>query len=353
MKRSAADWGERERELLLALEEAAVQRERAEAQSLVLERITTGAPLREVLDLLVRTIEARSDGMLGSVLLLDAEGKTLTHGAAPSLPHSYTQAIDGVEIGPAEGSCGTAAYDGRQVVVEDIANDPLWVDYRDLAADHGLAACWSTPIRSAAGQVLGTFALYYHEPRGPAAEELELIDEAVRLASISIERGRTLARHAHDALHDPLTGLANRALLEDRLEHALASARRSEEQIAVLFIDLDGFKAINDEEGHEAGDRALRAAARRILGAVRPSDTVARWGGDEFVLVRENVTGETDTDELMERIQEALKHAAPGDREQRSFAASIGVAMSGDGHDTPAALLQEADRAMYRAKPGG
>lgn len=350
MSGAAADWAQREQELLHALDEAAVQRARAESQSLVLERITTGAPLREVLDLLVHTIEARSDGMLGSVLLLDADGKRLTHGAAPSLPLSYTEAIDGIEVGPAEGSCGTAAYEGRQVVVQDVAADPLWVNYRDLAAQHDLAACWSTPIRSSSGEVLGTFALYYHEPRGPTDEELALIDEAVHLASLSIERGRMLARNAHDALHDPLTGLPNRALLEDRLEHALASARRSGERIAVLFIDLDGFKVINDEHGHESGDRALRAAGRRILGAVRPSDTVARWGGDEFVLVRENVSGEDDVEELVRRIQAALRLPAEGDREEREFAASIGVKLSGEGHETPASLLQEADRAMYRAK---
>ena len=340
----------RERELEVALEEATAQRERAEAQSLVLERITMGASLREVLELLVNTIEARCDGMLGSILLLDDEGKRLTHGAAPSLPATYTDAIDGVEIGPSEGSCGTAAYEGKQVVVEDIATDPLWVNYRDLATAAGLAACWSTPIRSASGQVLGTFALYYHEPRGPAEHELSLIEEAVHLASISIERGRALARNAHDALHDPLTGLANRALLEDRLEHALASSRRTNERIAVLFVDLDGFKEINDREGHEAGDLALRAAARRILSAVRPSDTVARWGGDEFVLVRENVSGPEDADELVQRIKGALRQPAKDDFEQREFAASIGVALSGDAPDTPTSLLQGADRAMYRAK---
>jgi diguanylate cyclase (GGDEF)-like protein len=340
----------REQELEAALAEATVQRERAEAQSLVLERITTGAPLREVLELMVNTIEARSDGMLGSVLLLDAAGKTLTHGAAPSLPRAYTAAIDGLEIGPSEGSCGTAAYEGRQVVVEDIASDPLWVNYRDLAAEHELAACWSTPIRAASGGVLGTFALYYHEPRGPSKQELKLIDEAVWLASVSIERGRALARNAHDALHDPLTGLANRALLEDRLEHALAASRRTDERIAVLFIDLDGFKAINDEHGHEAGDRALRAAGRRILGVVRPSDTVARWGGDEFVLVRENVTGPEDAEELVERVLAALRQRAAGDVEERKFEASVGVALSGDESDTPATLLENADRSMYRSK---
>ena len=149
---------DREPELRAALEEATLQRERAEAQSLVLERITTGAPLKEVLELLVNTIEARSRGMLGSVLLLDAAGRHLIHGAAPSLPRAYTDALDGGEIGPNEGSCGTAAYDCRQVVVQDIATDPLWMNYRDLAAEHGLAACWSTPICSSTGKVLGTFA---------------------------------------------------------------------------------------------------------------------------------------------------------------------------------------------------
>ena len=347
---AGADWAQRERELLLALDEAAVHRARAESQSLVLEHITTGAPLREVLELLVHTIEARSHGMLGSILLLDSERKRLTHGAAPSLPLPYTEAIDGIEIGPGEGSCGTAAYEGRQVVVEDVATDPLWVNYRELAAEHDLAACWSTPIRSSNGEVLGTFALYYHEPRGPSPEELALIEEAVQLASLTIERGRMLARNAHDALHDPLTGLPNRALLEDRLEHALASARRSGERVAVLFIDLDGFKEINDEFGHESGDRALRAAGRRILRAVRPSDTVARWGGDEFVLVRENVSGLEDVEDLMGRIQSALRLPAEGDREEREFAASVGVALSGKPQDTSASLLQEADRAMYRAK---
>jgi len=346
-------WEEREQELLRAIDEAAAQRARAESQSLVLERITTGAPLREVLELLVNTIEARSDGMLGTVLLLDAEGKRLIHGAAPSLPRSYTEEIDGLEIGPAEGSCGTAAYEGRQVVVEDIATDPLWESYRDLAREHDLAACWSTPIRASSGEVLGTFALYYHEPRGPTEEELALIEEAVKLASISIERGGALRRNAHDALHDPLTGLPNRALLEDRLEHALAAARRSGEQVAVLFIDLDGFKEINDEHGHESGDRALRAAGRRIFSAVRPSDTVARWGGDEFVLVRENVAGREDVEALVQRIQAALQASGAGDLEEREFAASIGVALSGEGRETPASLLQEADRAMYRAKGTG
>ncbi len=345
--RVLAESAVRELELRRASDEAIRARATAESQSLVLERITGGDRLPDVLELLVRTIEARSEGMLGSILLLDAEGRHLTHGAAPSLPPSYTEAIDGIEIGPTAGSCGTAAYEGRQVVVTDVATDPLWEEYRELAAEHGLAACWSTPIRSSEGTVLGTFALYYHEPRRPSAYELELIEEAVRLASVAIERGRMLARHAYDALHDPLTGLANRALLEDRLQHALAAARRSGGRVAVLFIDLNGFKEINDTRGHEAGDRALYAAGRRLLGAVRPSDTVGRWGGDEFVMAIENVAGREQVEHVIARVNHALSVEDDG---EQAFSASIGVSLSGEGADTPASLLEQADRAMYRAK---
>ena len=143
-------------------------------------------------------------------------------------------------------------------------------------------------------------------------------------------------------------------MLEDRLEHALASARRSGEQLAVLFIDLDGFKEINDEHGHESGDRALRAAGRRILGAVRPSDTVARWGGDEFVLVRENVTGEDDLKELVRAHPggAAVSRRRATERSASSRPASAWRS-AGRAGTRAAALLQEADRAMYRAKGSG
>jgi GAF domain-containing protein len=114
--------------------------------------------------------------ILTSVLLLSADGKRLTHGAAPSLPQAYREAIDGSEIGPTAGSCGTAAYLGRPVYVTDIATDPLWAAYRDLALPHGLRSCWSTPIRHTDGEVMGTFAIYHRNISGPARDELNAID---------------------------------------------------------------------------------------------------------------------------------------------------------------------------------
>lgn len=156
----------------------------------VLEMISSGAPVSDVLQVLCRIIEEQSPGLLCSILLLDADRRTLRHGAAPSLPERYNKAIDGVMIGPNAGSCGTAAYRGEPVIVSDIASDPLWVDYRDLALGHGLRACWSTPIMSKQGEVLGTFAVYYREPRSPSRQHLQLIERAAHLVRITIERKR-------------------------------------------------------------------------------------------------------------------------------------------------------------------
>ncbi len=168
----------------------------AAGQVRLLEMIGGGRPLREVLEALVLLIEAHGEGMLASVLLLDEDGLHLRHGAAPSLPEAYVRAIDGIAIGPGVGSCGTAAYLGQPMVVSKIATDPLWVDFRDLALAHDLQACWSTPILSGTGRVLGTFALYYREPREPGLWELQLIEAATRLARIAIEHSRTAADRA-------------------------------------------------------------------------------------------------------------------------------------------------------------
>lgn len=141
----------------------------------VVER-AAGDSLEAILDRHLLAVEATGDGdLLTSILLLDGEGRRLLHGAAPSMPKTFCDAIHGQEIGPGRGSCGTAAYMGHAVYVTDIATNPLWADFRDLAADHGLRACWSTPIEKGPHQVIGTFAIYHHTPRGPTIEELTSI----------------------------------------------------------------------------------------------------------------------------------------------------------------------------------
>ena len=160
-------------------------------QNEILARIAAGAPLSEVFDKLVRTIEEFSDHtMLGSILLLDRDGIHLRLGAAPSLPQAYNDAIDGGTIGPAAGSCGTAAYRKEAVFVTDIEHDPLWADYRDFALSHNLRACWSTPITSRSSRVLGTFAIYYREPRSPSPDDLDIISYVSRTAALAIDRNQ-------------------------------------------------------------------------------------------------------------------------------------------------------------------
>jgi PAS domain S-box-containing protein len=187
-----------------ALREATERAERKRAEALLagekrlLEMIATGQSLPVILDALCRLVEELAPGTLSSILLLDADGTRLTHGAAPSLAPSYVDAINGSPIGPAAGSCGTAAYRNEQVIVTDIAEDPLWAQYRDLALPHGLRACWSTPIRGSDGRVLATFAIYSRQPARPTPHQQSLVEQITALASIAIERKRAEEdRHAH------------------------------------------------------------------------------------------------------------------------------------------------------------
>ncbi len=162
-------------------------------QKQVLEMIAINAPLRETLTRLIELIEAQSPEMICSILFLDADGVHIRHGAAPGLPDSFNRAIDGVVIGPSSGSCGTAMFRGKEVFVEDIQTDPLWADYRGLANDHGLRACWSAPICDAQKRVLGTFAIYYRQPGLPTERHRRLIDIATQTAAIAITRQRSEA----------------------------------------------------------------------------------------------------------------------------------------------------------------
>jgi two-component system, cell cycle sensor histidine kinase and response regulator CckA len=159
----------------------------------ILALIMAQTPLTDVLEAVCIQIETRYSGLLCSVLLLESDGITLRSSASPSLPKEYSQAIDGFQIGPRKGSCGTAVFRRQQVVVSDIANDPLWTDFSQLALRHGLRACWSTPIASQNGKILGTFAIYYREPRSPDEQHLQLIAHATHLVGIAIERERAKA----------------------------------------------------------------------------------------------------------------------------------------------------------------
>jgi diguanylate cyclase (GGDEF)-like protein/PAS domain S-box-containing protein len=460
----------------------------ASEQAQLLEFIAAGAALHDVLERTVRFVEQHADADLrASILLLDRDGVHLRHGAAPSMPDFYNEAVDGIAIGPVAGSCGTAAYRRERVCVSDVASDPLWAEFAELAAQAGVGACWSTPIFATDASLLGTFALYYGEPHVCRHDELELVELATHLVGIAIERSRSegaardsedryrdlfenanepigtvtmdeqitevnrafeevlgytrdeligtnladyltedglVAAHEataakisgevtgttfeqefiakdghlvvlevssrvieeggvpigiqgicrdvtsrkqaehelrrlselnrHLSLHDSLTGLPNRASFRQRVEFAIELADRNGPELAVLLMDLDRFKEINDTLGHHYGDLLLVELARRLESVLRPCDSVARLGGDEFgILVPEISEASSDLYETLELILVALEQPFQVDGLPLHVEASIGVARyPAHGKDVDV-LLQRADVAMYLAKGVG
>jgi len=322
-------------------------------QAHVLEMIASGASLAEVLCSLVEVIEDQSEDMLGIILLLDENGRSVHIGAAPSLPASYLVSLEGMVIGPHTGSCGTAMYLGERVITPDIATDPLWEHYREPALEHGLRACWSTPILSQQGAVLGTFGMFARRIREPTPNELRLADMATRIAGIAIERKQAEERISYMAHHDSLTGLPNRVLLQDRLKQAVAQAQRMQKIVAVMFIDLDYFKHINDSLGHQVGDRLLQLVAHRLQLCLRRGDSLARLGGDEFVLVLPAVDEERAAAMVAQKILDELAMPFQVDSHQLHAGCSIGISLYPNDGDDADSLMRAADTAMYHAKEKG
>ena len=316
--------------------------------------IARSAPLAEVLDHLMRLVELQLTGISGAVLLLGKAGLRLRRGAAPSLAETFTCAIDGVRIGPGVGPCGAAVRERQPIVVADVLDDPLWGDFRPLAAAHGLRSCWSNPILSYEGVVLGVVTFYSATARLPTEVETRLIDIATRLAGIAIERREAEDRIQFMANHDALTGLPNRALLKDRLSQVLLYAERYSRSATVAFIDLDNFKLINDSLGHNAGDELLKTVARRMVDCVRTTDTVVRLGGDEFVvLLVDQPDGVDLISATIRKLAAAIAQPIRLDGHELTVTCSIGIAnYPADGADADT-LLANADAAMYRAKDVG
>src|SRR5215208_121143 len=224
---------------LLVIDEQKLQ----EGQEKVREMIAANAPLGEILETLVLMIEAQSPDMLCSVLLLSDDGNHIRHGAAPHLPEQYVKAVNGAPIGPKNGSCGTAMYRGEPVVVTDILTDPLWEDYKDLAVANGLRACWSTPILSGRGKVLGSFAMYYREPRTPTGEEAGLTEVATRIAGLAIEH-----HAAREILARTQAELAQASYAASKGKAAVSLADEINQQLQSIVDDTKKCLGLLDED---------------------------------------------------------------------------------------------------------
>ena len=454
--------------------------QREQSRNHVLELLAHGAPLAAVLEAIVQGVQQQNPDMLCSISLLDGAGQHLLTGAAPGLPGFFSEALNGMEIGIGAGSCGTAAFTGQRVIVEDIQSHSYWTPYQELARKAGLRACWSEPIRTASGKTLGTLAIYLRESRKPAEADIHLIEQTANLAEIALGRSRadqalrenekllsdilenvsayiyvkdtqgrylfanrllrelfdapmgevvgyddykffdadTAAerraddlrvlqggetiqaeetspniltgltavylsvklplRHEdgsiyalcgistditerkdieehmrHMAQYDGLTHLPNRALFSDRLQQALAAAKRDRNHLALMFLDLDKFKPINDTYGHAVGDLLLKEAAQRIQDCLRASDTAARIGGDEFVVLLPIIEAEQDASMVGEKIRNALVQPFELGGHTLNISSSIGVAVYPEHGADEKLLVKSADIAMYHAKKNG
>jgi PAS domain S-box-containing protein len=251
------------------------ERKRAEAlrdgESRILEMIARDARLEEILDRLVRVVEAQFAGLLCSVLLLDEDGQHVRHGAAPNLPLAYTKAVDGLCIGPKAGSCGTAMYRREPVIVSDILEDPLWEPYRGVAGAYGLRACWSTPIVSPSGEALGSFAMYYREPRSPSPAETRALQMATHLAGIAIER--RLARKERERLRQAQADLAHINRVTTMGELTASLAHEIKQPITAAMTDAKTCLRWLERDEPDIGE-AGEAASRIVKDVTRAADII-------------------------------------------------------------------------------
>jgi diguanylate cyclase (GGDEF)-like protein/PAS domain S-box-containing protein len=330
------------------------ERKRAEAlerdRNLVLELVASNEPLESVLDRLVRLVEAQCSGVSCAVLL--RRGQRWKVGAAPSLPAAFGGLFEGPDP-----SLVSSAYEGLLLCEPglrhvDVATDPALRIQRDLLLTAGLKACWAAPIASGAN-LLGALLLYCRTQQEAGARERQLLDTARRLAVVVIEHKQLTDQLAYQAHHDALTGLPNRLMFDQQLEQCLEEARRHNWLLAVLFIDLDRFKQINDTLGHPTGDLVLEQVARRLEGCLRKSDTLARLGGDEFALVLPELNDSPDALRVAQKLLDGLQEPFHVEPHEMFLTASVGISLyPRDGTDAPT-LERNADTAMYRAKNRG
>ncbi len=448
-------------------------------RNIIFEQLASDEPLPNILKVIVRGIEKLNPEMTCTVMLLDTESKFFSKCIACNLPIFFRTAISRVEIGIGVGSCSAAVFTGQRVVVDDIATHPYWVTLKDLAAQARFGACSSQPIRSSSGELLGTFAIYHHEPREHNKSDLNILEQSARLAGIAIERkmieqnlqiaaiafesqegmlvtdanrvilrvnsafsqitgysedeiigkhpgmlssgrhdmdfyasmwesivntgswegdvwnrrknGEVYPAHLtftavkgrdgtivnyvatlvditsrksaeeeiqHLAYYDSLTGLPNRRLLMDRLSQALVTSARAKGGGAILFLDLDHFKTLNDTLGHDVGDLLLKQVSERLTSCVREGDTVARIGGDEFVIMLEGLSesifeAARQAELICEKILNALNQPYQLNAYEYHSTTSIGATLF-SGHEIESdELLKQADIAMYQSKTAG
>jgi diguanylate cyclase (GGDEF)-like protein/PAS domain S-box-containing protein len=315
----------------------------------VLELVAQDRPIGDVLDRLTGLIERQTEAS-AAVLSLDG-GQITLH--AQNLPETFAQAVRQRPIRLAAALTDGASAGRHGIGVTDMSADPVWGELRPSCIAHGLKVCWAIPVRGSEQTTLGVLAVFCRENREPAETDAQMLQMAGKLATISIEHHQTTRQLAHLVRHDPLTGLPNRILFADRLEQSLAAARRSGKNVALLVLDLDRFKSINDTFGHQAGDALLQLFAHRVRSLVRDTDTLARVGGDEFLLLLPELEFPEGAQHVAAAIVAALAEPFSVAGQHLRVTSSVGIALCPRDGKESAVLQAVADAAMYRAKGQG
>lgn len=319
----------------------------------VLELIAKGDELDNVLNEICSTVEQLIPNASTAIMLLDDEQELLDIKSAPSLPLAMMERDRGLYLNKTVTTCTRAIQMRALAITPDIQQDDSWQCSAEIASRLQIAACWAQPIVAAFDEVIGVFACYPQQTGSPNEHERQLLLRMAHLAAIAMERHRRVERIRFLAMHDPLTGLPNRSLLNEHLGRNLRRAHREGNQFALMFIDLDGFKQINDCHGHDAGDDLLSVLAGRITEQLRGTDTCARIGGDEFVVMLETIHSSDSAAIVADKLLYCLNTPVQRGQQTLKVSASIGIAIYPDDGTSADALLTSADDAMYQAKGKG
>jgi len=342
--RSQSERHGREKEQLLAsLRERQVLLERL---SVLQRSIARRAALADVLDAIVTgAAELLDDEVVGFRLIDPEEPSEIEIVASVGIPDDVLEKLRRTPVGT--GVSGQSISEQRPIVVEDYVAEPRGIP--QMVSD-GLKSTMAAPVYQR-GEIVGTLSVGTRRiGRAYSEVERDALVAFAEHAGLALNDAKAAEETVHQAFHDPLTGLPNRALFLDRLRLARTRAERNETSVGVLFGDLDGFKTVNDSLGHEAGDQLLIAVGRRLDATLRPSDTVARFGGDEFAILMEELEDPIDAARAAQRMLDALEQPIQVAGRDFFVTASIGIAV---GRDEPEDLLRNADIAMYEAKGQG
>ncbi|MDK9689242.1 diguanylate cyclase [Azospira sp.] len=346
------------RRLLIGSSTDISERKQAEqllaAERQVLELIASDASLQVVLDALCNRVESLISDCFAAVLLLQPDNGHLVLGSAPSLRRTCRDVGQNCPENPAVCACAAAIRTGKQIIAEHIDDSEQWQDCRDFASALGLKTAWSTPIVSPGKEVLGTLSLYFRQGRRPNRFDKDVIEHACRQAAIAIDRNRAMDSLHRLATVDTLTGLNNRSRFLDQGEAEITRARRLGRSVAVLMLDVDHFKRINDTHGHGAGDVALKIVAAIIARELRAIDICGRLGGEEFAVMLPETDGQGAM-QAAERLRQAVaqEKVRVAEGVELGITVSIGATILAPQDANIDHLLARADGALYEAKRSG